>query len=150
MDNKVLYLLDGHALIYRAHYAFIARPLFNSKGQNVSAINGFMRTLWDLIKTKQPSHIAAAFDLYAPTHRLKLFPEYKANRDATPEDISFAIPKVMEILKAMNIPIMAVENYEADDVIGTVAKQAARLGYTVYMVTPDKDYGQLVEDNIFM
>jgi len=150
MANKVLYLLDGHALIYRAHYAFISRPLFNSKGQNVSAINGFMRTLWDLIRTKKPSHIAAAFDLYAPTHRLNLFPAYKANRDATPEDISFAIPKVMEILKAMNIPIMAVENYEADDVIGTVAKQAARLGYTVYMVTPDKDYGQLVEENIFM
>jgi len=122
----------------------------NSKGQNVSAINGFMRTIWDLIKNKKPSHIAAAFDLYSDTFRHKMYEPYKANRDAQPEDISFAIPHVISILKAMKIPIMAVENYEADDVIGTIAKQAARQGYTVYMVTPDKDYGQLVEENIFM
>lgn len=150
MSDKVLYLIDGHALIYRAHYAFISRPLMNSKGQNVSAINGFMRTIWDLIKNKKPSHIAAAFDLYSDTFRHKMYEPYKANRDAQPEDISFAIPHVISILKAMKIPIMAVENYEADDVIGTIAKQAARQGYTVYMVTPDKDYGQLVEENIFM
>lgn len=150
MSDKILYLLDGHALIYRAHYAFISRPLMNSKGQNVSAISGFMRTVWDLIKNNKPSHIAAAFDLYPDTFRHKMYQPYKANRDATPEDIQFALPRVIEILKAMNIPIVAVENYEADDVIGTIAKQAARQGYTVYMVTPDKDYGQLVEENIKM
>ncbi len=150
MSDKVLYLLDGHALIYRAHYAFISRPLINSKGKNVSAINGFIRTLWDLIKTKKPSHIAAAFDLYSDTFRHKMYEPYKANRDAQPEDISIAIPYVISILEAMKIPIMAVENYEADDVIGTIAKQASKQGYTVYMVTPDKDYGQLVEDKVFM
>lgn len=150
MSDKVLYLLDGHALIYRAHYAFISRPLMNSKGQNVSAINGFIRTLWDLIKNKKPSHIAAAFDLHQDTFRHKMYEPYKANRDAQPEDITFAIPYVISILDAMKIPIIAVENYEADDVIGTIAKQAARKDYTVYMVTPDKDYGQLVEEKVFM
>lgn len=150
MSDKVLYLLDGHALIYRAHYAFISRPLMNSKGQNVSAINGFIRTLWDLIKNKKPSHIAAAFDLHQDTFRHKMYEPYKANRDAQPEDITFAIPYVISILEAMKIPIIAVENYEADDVIGTIAKQAARKDYTVYMVTPDKDYGQLVEEKVFM
>ncbi|HMV22869.1 MAG TPA: DNA polymerase I [Saprospiraceae bacterium] len=150
MSEKILYLLDGHALVYRAHYAFISRPLINSKGQNVSAVSGFMRTVWDLIKNRKPTHIAAAFDLYSDTFRHKMYEPYKANRDAQPEDITYAVPKVIDILKAMNIPIMAVENYEADDVIGTIAKQAARQGYTVFMVTPDKDYGQLVEENIKM
>lgn len=150
MSDKVLYLLDGHALIYRAHYAFISRPLINSKGQNVSAINGFVRSLWDLIQNKKPTHIAAAFDLYSDTFRHKMYEPYKANRDATPEDIGKAIPYAISILEAMKIPVIAVEDYEADDVIGTIAKQAAREGYTVYMVTPDKDYGQLVEENIYM
>ncbi|HMG15753.1 MAG TPA: DNA polymerase I [Saprospiraceae bacterium] len=149
-EEKILYLLDGHALIYRAHYAFISKPLYNSKGQNTSAINGFVRTLWDLIKNKKPTHIAAAFDLYSDTFRHKMYDKYKANRDAQPEDISIAIPYVLEIVKAMNIPVIAIENFEADDVIGTIAKQASKQGYTVYMVTPDKDYGQLVEENIYM
>ncbi|GAB1397174.1 hypothetical protein MASR1M65_19530 [Saprospiraceae bacterium] len=107
MSEKILYLLDGHALVYRAHYAFISRPLINSKGQNVSAVSGFMRTVWDLIKNRKPTHIAAAFDLYSDTFRHKMYEPYKANRDAQPEDITYAVPKVIDILKAMNIPIMA-------------------------------------------
>lgn len=148
--SKKLFLLDGHALVYRAHYAFIGRPLINSKGLNTSAISGFTRTLWDIINNEKPSHIAVAFDLHGPTFRHKDFPEYKANREAQPEDITIALPYIEEIVKAFNIPIITAESYEADDVIGTLAKQAARQGFDVYMVTPDKDYGQLVEDHIFM
>lgn len=147
---KKLFLLDGHALVYRAHYAFIGRPLINSKGLNTSAISGFIRTLWDIISKEKPSHLAVAFDLSGPTFRHKEFPEYKAHREAQPEDITIALPYIEELIKAFNIPIITVEAYEADDVIGTLAKQAAKEGFTVYMVTPDKDYGQLVEDHIFM
>ncbi len=147
---KKLFLLDGHALVYRAHYAFIGRPLINSKGLNTSAISGFTRTLWDIINNEKPSHIAVAFDLHGPTFRHEEFPAYKANREAQPEDISIALPYIEEIVKAFNIPIVTAESYEADDVIGTLAKQAAGEGFDVYMVTPDKDYGQLVEDHIFM
>ncbi|MBK6353772.1 MAG: DNA polymerase I [Saprospiraceae bacterium] len=147
---KKLFLLDGHALVYRAHYAFIGRPLINSKGLNTSAISGFTRTLWDIINNEKPSHIAVAFDLHGPTFRHKEFPAYKANREAQPEDISIALPYIEEIVKAFNIPIVTAESYEADDVIGTLAKQAAGEGFDVFMVTPDKDYGQLVEDHIFM
>lgn len=147
---KKLFLLDGHALVYRAHYAFIGRPLINSKGLNTSAISGFTRTLWDIINNEKPSHIAVAFDLHGPTFRHEEFPAYKANREAQPEDISIALPYIEEIVKAFNIPIVTAESYEADDVIGTLAKQAAGEGFDVYMVTSDKDYGQLVEDHIFM
>ena len=142
--------MDGHALVYRAHYAFINRPLINSKGINTSAITGFTRTLWDLIQNKKPSHIAVSFDPKGGTFRNEFFPEYKANRDAQPEDISIAIPYIIKILEAFRIPILTIENYEADDVIGTLAKQAEKEGFEVYMVTPDKDFGQLVSDKIFM
>lgn len=150
MSQKKLFLLDGHALVYRAHYAFITRPLINSKGLNTSAINGFVRSLWDIIHNEKPSHIAVAFDLHGPTFRHAYFPEYKANREAQPEDITLAFPWIEKLIKAFNIPIISVESFEADDVIGTIAKQAAREDFTVYMVTPDKDYGQLVEEKIFM
>jgi DNA polymerase I len=149
MSEKKLFLLDGHALVYRAHFAFIQRPLINSKGVNTSAISGFMRTLMDLINNQKPTHIAVAFDPKR-TFRHDFYPEYKANRDAQPEDISIAMPWIKKILEGMKIPILFLENYEADDVIGTVAKQAEKEGFQVFMVTPDKDYGQLVSENIFM
>lgn len=148
MTNKKLFLLDGHALIYRAHFAFIARPLMNSKGWNVSAVQGFMRTMWDLMQNEKPTHIAVVFDPKGGTFRNEKFEAYKANREAQPEDITFALPWVNKIVRAMNIPVVIVPNYEADDVIGTLAKQAEKVGYTTYMVTPDKDFGQLVSDNI--
>lgn len=150
MSEKKLFLLDGHALVYRAHFAFINRPLINSKGLNTSAITGFVRTLWDLMKTHNPTHIAVAFDPSGGTFRHDYFPEYKANRDAQPEDITIALPIIKEIVEGFNIPIIMVKNYEADDIIGTVAKQAEKEGFTVYMVTPDKDYAQLVSDKVFM
>ncbi len=147
---KKLFLLDGNALVYRAHYAFIGRPLFNSKGLNTSAITGFVRSLWDILVNQKPSHIAVSFDVTSKTFRNDMYPEYKANRDAQPEDITVAMPYIKEIVKGFNIPIVTLENYEADDVIGTLAKQAAREGFTVYMVTPDKDFGQLVEESIYL
>ncbi len=150
MSDKKLFLLDGHALVYRAHFAFITRPLINSKGINTSAITGFVRTLWDLMKREQPTHIAVAFDPKGKTFRHDEYPEYKANRDAQPEDISIALPYIRRIVEAFNIPIIMVDNYEADDIIGTIAKQAEREGFEVYMVTPDKDYAQLVSDNVYM
>lgn len=150
MEDKRLFLLDGHALVYRAHFAFINRPLINSKGMNTSAMTGFTRTLWDLMKNQQPSHLACVFDPSGPTFRNEMAPDYKANREAQPEDITLAFPYIHQILAAFRIPVIIIDNYEADDVIGTLAKQAAREGYTTYMVTPDKDYGQLVEENIFM
>lgn len=148
--SKKLFLLDGHALIYRAHYAFIARPLINSKGWNVSAIQGFMNTLWDLMMAQKPTHLAVVFDPPTATFRHEKYEAYKANREAQPEDISLAIPWVERIVRAMNLPVLTVPNYEADDVIGTLAKQAERAGYDVYMVTPDKDFGQLVDEHIFL
>ena len=148
--EKKLFLLDGHALIYRAHFAFIARPLFNSKGWNVSAIQGFMRTMWDMMQNQKPTHIAVVFDPKGGTFRHEIFEAYKANREAQPEDITFGIPWVERIVRAMNIPVVCIPNYEADDVIGTLAKQAEKEGFTTYMVTPDKDFGQLVSDHIFL
>lgn len=148
--TKKLFLLDGHALIYRAHFAFITRPLMNSKGWNVSAVQGFMRTMWDLIQHEKPTHLAVVFDPKGGTFRDKTYPEYKANREAQPEDITFALPWVNKIVNAMNIPVVIVPNYEADDVIGTLAKQAETHGYQTFMVTPDKDFGQLVSENIFL
>jgi DNA polymerase-1 len=150
MPQKKLFLLDGHALVYRAHYAFITRPLINSKGQNTSAITGFVRFLWDVLKNQQPTHIAVSFDLPGGTFRNEMFPEYKANREAQPEDITFALPYIKQIIEAFRIPVATVPNYEADDVIGTLAKQAEAEGFEVYMVTPDKDYAQLVSDHIYM
>ncbi len=147
---KKLFLLDGHALVYRAHYAFISRPLMNSKGWNVSCISGFTRVLLDVMKRENPSHLAVSFDLPTPTFRHHMFDLYKANRDSQPEDISFGIPYIKEILKGMNIPIVTAEGFEADDVIGTLAKQAEKEDFQVYMMTPDKDYGQLVSENIFL
>lgn len=148
MNQKTLYILDGHALVFRAHYAFIARPLINSKGINTSAITGFTRSLWDIIVNHQPSHLAVSFDKSNVTFRNEMYPQYKAQRDATPEDIRIALPYIREIVKAFNIPIFEMDNYEADDVIGTLAKQAEEQGFTVYMVTPDKDFGQLVSEKI--
>ncbi len=145
---KKLFLLDGHALIYRAHFAFITRPLMNSKGWNVSAVQGFMRTMWDLMQNEKPTHIAVVFDPKGGNFRNEKFEAYKANREAQPEDITFALPWVNKIVRAMNIPVVIVPNFEADDVIGTLAKQAEKEGYTTFMVTPDKDFGQLVSDNI--
>ena len=150
MAEKKLFLLDGHALVYRAHYAFITRPLINSKGMNTSAVTGFTRTMWDMMRNEKPTHIAVSFDLSGPTFRHKMYAEYKANREAQPEDISTAIPYIKDIIRGFNIPIIEMEGYEADDVIGTIAKQAEKEGFTVYMVTPDKDYGQLVSENIYM
>ncbi|MCB9282545.1 MAG: DNA polymerase I [Lewinellaceae bacterium] len=150
MSDKKLFLLDGHALVYRAHYAFIGRPLINSKGMNTSAVAGFVRTLWDLIRNEHPTHLAVSFDLPTPTFRHEMFPEYKANREAQPEDITFAIPYIQSILEGFKIPVVTLDGYEADDVIGTLAKQAEKAGYTVYMVTPDKDFAQLVTDNCLL
>jgi DNA polymerase-1 len=150
MAQKKLFLLDGHALVYRAHFAFIARPLINSKGVNTSAITGFTRTLWDLLRTERPTHIAVAFDPPTPTFRHEIYEAYKANREEQPEDIGIALPWIEKIVKAFRIPVVMLNGYEADDVIGTLAKKAEREGYTVYMVTPDKDYGQLVSPNIYI
>lgn len=148
--TKKLFLLDGHALVYRAHFAFINRPMINGKGVNTSAMFGFTRTLWDMIKNQNPTHLAVVFDPKGGTFRNEIAPDYKANRDETPEDIILAFPYIHQILQGFNIPIIIIDNYEADDVIGTLAKQAAKEDFQVYMVTPDKDYGQLVEENIFM
>jgi len=150
MENKKLFLIDAMAIIFRAYYAFNKNPRINSKGQNTSAIFGFANTLLDILKQNKPTHIGVAFDLHGPTVRHEQYEEYKANRLETPEDILFAIPIIKDLVKAMNIPMLAVTGYEADDVIGTLAKKAARNGFTVYMVTPDKDYAQLVEENILM
>ncbi|NJC27457.1 DNA polymerase I [Neolewinella antarctica] len=148
--EKKLFLLDGHALVYRAHFAFINRPLINSKGINTSAMMGFTRTLWDLMKNQNPTHLAVVFDPDGPTFRNELAADYKAGREEQPEDIGVAFPYIHQILQGFNIPVIIIPNFEADDVIGTLAKQASKEGYEVYMVTPDKDYGQLVEDNIYM
>ncbi len=147
---KKLFLLDGHALVYRAHYAFMTRPLLNSKGWNVSCISGFTRTLLDVLKREKPTHLAVAFDLPTPTFRHTMYEPYKAQRDAQPEDISFGLPYIRQILKGMNIPIVTADGYEADDVIGTLAKQAETAGFEVFMMTPDKDFGQLVSDRVFL
>lgn len=145
-----LFLLDAYALIYRAFYAFIKNPRTNSKGQNTSAVLGFVNTLEDVLKNIQPTHIGVAFDPSGPTFRHKAYPEYKAQREETPEGIRFAVPVIKQILKAYNIPILEVPGYEADDIIGTLAHQADLQGIDTYMMTPDKDYGQLVTDKVRM
>ncbi|SHM82531.1 DNA polymerase I [Flavobacterium chilense] len=148
--QKRLFLLDAYALIFRGYYAFIKNPRINSKGMDTSAIMGFMNSLLDVIKREKPDHLAVAFDKGGSQLRNEIFPEYKANRDVTPEAIKIAVPYICELLKAMHIPIIEVEGFEADDLIGTIAKQAEKENYKVYMVTPDKDFAQLVSENIFM
>ncbi len=148
--SKNLYLLDAYALIYRSYYAFIKNPRYNSKGQNTSAIYGFVNTLIDLIQKEQPTHLAVVFDPPYPTFRHEMYKEYKAQREATPEDIKMSIPYIKQIVEGFNIPVIEVPRYEADDTIGTLAKLAEKEGFTTFMMTPDKDYGQLVSDNIFM
>lgn len=150
MKQKRLFLLDAYALIFRGYYAFIKNPRINSKGLNTSAIMGFMNSLLEVIRKEKPNYLAVCFDKGGSQERFSIFPEYKANRDETPEAIRIAIPYIHKILDAMQIPIIEKEGYEADDIIGTLAKQAEQEGYTTFMVTPDKDYGQLVSENIFM
>ena len=148
--QKRLFLLDAYALIFRGYYAFIKNPRINSKGLDTSAIMGFMNSLMDVIKREKPDHLAVAFDKGGSDLRNDIFPEYKANRDATPDAIKIAVPYIQELLKAMHIPIIEEKGYEADDLIGTIAKQAEKQNYKVFMVTPDKDFAQLVSENIFM
>ena len=145
-----LFLLDAYALIYRSYYAFIKNPRINSKGLNTSAIVGFVNTLQEVLTKKQPTYLGVAFDPHGPTFRSEAYPEYKAQREATPEDIRKAVPIIKDLLKAWNIPILQVDGYEADDVIGTLATKAEKQGVTTYMLTPDKDYGQLVKENVFI
>lgn len=145
-----LFLLDAYALIYRAYYAFIKNPRINSKGFNTSAILGFVNTLEDVLKKESPTHIGVAFDPAGPTFRHEAFEQYKAQREETPEAIRLSVPIIKDIIRAYRIPILEVAGYEADDVIGTLATQAGKQGITTYMMTPDKDYGQLVTDNVFM
>lgn len=145
-----LFLLDAYALIYRAYYAFIKNPRYNSKGENTSAILGFVNTLEDVLRNMRPTHLGVAFDPHGGTFRHEAFPEYKAQREETPEAIRFAVPKIKEILEAYHIPVLEVLGYEADDVIGTLAHQADLQGIETYMMTPDKDYGQLVTEHVSM
>ena len=149
-NNKRVFLVDAFALIFRGYYAFIKNPRINSKGLDTSAIMGFMNSLLDVIKRERPDHLAVCFDKGGSADRVEMYTDYKANRDETPEAISLAVPIIQEILKAMHIPIMVKAGYEADDVIGTLAKQAEKEGYQTFMVTPDKDFAQLVSENIFM
>lgn len=150
MQKPKLFLLDAYALIFRGYYAFIKNPRINSKGMNTSAIMGFMNSLLDVIRREKPDHLAVCFDKGGSHQRNEIFPEYKSNRDETPEAIRLAVPYIHQILKAMQIPVIEKDGYEADDIIGTLAKQAEKAGVTTYMVTPDKDFGQLVSENIFM
>ena len=149
-NSKNLFLLDAYALIYRGYYAFIKNPRINSKGTDTSAILGFMNSLFEIIRTQNPDYLAVAFDKGGSVTRSEMFEEYKSNRDKTPEPILLAIPYIKEILEGMKIPILEKEGFEADDIIGTVAKDAEENNFKVYMVTPDKDFAQLVSDNIFL
>ena len=148
--KNILLLIDAYAMIYRAYYAFIRTPRMNSRGENTSAIFGFVVTLDDLLKRVKPTHVGVAFDPHGPTFRHEAYEQYKAQREETPEDIRRAVPIIKDILSAMNIPILEVQGFEADDVIGTLSHKAAAEGFEVYMATPDKDYGQLVSDHIYM
>ena len=150
MSQKRLFLLDAYALIFRGYFAFIKNPRINSKGMDTSAIMGFMNALMDVIKREKPDHLAVAFDKGGSDYRYEMYQEYKAHRDATPEAIKIAVPYIQALLKAMHIPIIEVAGFEADDLIGTLAKQAEKENFQVFMVTPDKDFAQLVSENIFM
>ena len=149
-DKKKLFLLDAYALIFRAYYAFINRPIRNSKGLNTSAVFGFVSTLDEVLRKERPTHIAVAFDPPGPTFRHEIFDAYKANREATPPDIKLSVPYIKRLLELYKIPILEFEGFEADDVIGTISKKAKTEGFEVYMMTPDKDYAQLIEEDIFM
>ena len=148
MADKTLFLLDAYALAYRAYYAFIKSPRINSKGVNTSAVFGFTNTLLEVLQKENPSHIGVVFDPHGPTFRHEMYPEYKANREAMPEDMRQAIPLIKQVIGALNIPVVQVDGYEADDIIGTLAHKAADAGFTVFMMTPDKDYAQLVRDRV--
>jgi DNA polymerase-1 len=150
MSQKRLYLLDAYALIFRGYFAFIKNPRINSKGIDTSAIMGFMNALMDVIKREKPDHLAVAFDKGGSDYRFEMYQEYKAHRDETPEAIKIAVPYIQELLRAMHIPIIEKPGFEADDLIGTIAKQAEKENFQVFMVTPDKDFAQLVSENIFM
>lgn len=150
MSQKRLFLLDAYALIFRGYYAFIKNPRINSKGMDTSAIMGFMNALMDVIKREKPDHLAVAFDKGGSDYRYEMYKEYKAHRDETPEAIKISVPYIQELLKAMHIPIIEKAGFEADDLIGTLAKQAEKENFQVFMVTPDKDFAQLVSENIFM
>jgi DNA polymerase-1 len=147
MDKLIL--IDAYALIFRSYYALIRSPRINSKGLNTSAIMGFCNTLNEVITKEKPKYIGVAFD-HGKTFRHEAYPPYKAQREATPEDIKLSVPYIKSILTAMNIPILQVDGFEADDVIGTLATKAGEAGVMTYMLTPDKDYGQLIRDNVFM
>ena len=149
-EKKRLFLLDAYALIFRGYFAFIKNPRINSKGMNTSAIMGFMNSLLDVIKREKPDHLAVCFDKGGSQERTEMFTQYKANRDETPEAIVIAVPYIQKILKAMHIPVVVKEGFEADDIIGTLAIQAEKEDYQTFMVTPDKDFAQLVSENIFM
>ncbi|MEO6686425.1 MAG: 5'-3' exonuclease H3TH domain-containing protein, partial [Dyadobacter sp.] len=146
--TQKLFLLDAMALIYRAHFAFIKAPRITSKGMNTSAVFGFTNTLLEVLQKEKPTHIGVAFDTSAPTFRHIEYPAYKAQREAQPEDISVAIPYVKKLLEAMCIPILILDGFEADDIIGTIAKEASKANFEVFMMTPDKDFGQLVEEHV--
>jgi DNA polymerase-1 len=148
--DKKLFLIDGMALVYRAHFAFGKNPIINSRGLNTSALFGFTATLLDIIKAHQPTHLAVAWDTPAPTQRHTEFPEYKAQREAMPDDLVTALPHLRRLVAAFNIPLLAMDGFEADDIIGTLARRAAGENFTTFMVTPDKDFGQLVTENIFI
>ncbi|MBR7014165.1 MAG: DNA polymerase I, partial [Prevotella sp.] len=145
-----LFLIDAYALIYRSYYALIRSPRINSKGLNTSAIMGFCNTLNEVITKEQPTHLGVAFDPHGPTFRNEVFPQYKAQREQTPEDIRKSIPIIKDILTAYRIPILQIDGYEADDVIGTLSMKSAEIGIPTYMLTPDKDYGQLVRENVYI
>src|SRR5665811_1663023 len=151
-DNhpKKLFLLDAYALIFRAYYAFIKNPRITSKGLNTSAIFGFLLSLEEVLQKQKPTHIAVVFDTPTPTFRHEMFKEYKANRDATPEDIIKAVPYIKRLIEAYKIPVIDYPGFEADDVIGTLARKASERGFVTYMMTPDKDFAQLVSPNVFM
>lgn len=149
-NNKRLFLLDAYALIFRGYYAFIKNPRINSKGFDTSAIMGFTNSLIDVIKRERPDYLAVCFDKGGSKSRREKYSDYKANRDETPEAIKLALPFIQDILSAMHIPIIIKEGYEADDIIGTLAKKAEKEGFQIFMVTPDKDFAQLVSNNIFM
>ncbi|MGB2014737.1 MAG: 5'-3' exonuclease, partial [Flavobacteriales bacterium] len=149
-SERKLFLIDAYALIFRAYYAFIKNPRINSKGLNTSAIFGFTNALLDVIRNEVPSHLAVVFDAPGGSFRNETYSEYKANRDETPEDIKRSVPWILEVLEGLNVPAISKVGYEADDVIGFLAKKAAAEGFDVYMMTPDKDFGQLVTDKIQM
>ena len=143
-----LFLVDGHALVFKMYYAFLGRPMINSRGEDTSILFGFTKYLLELIAREQPTHIAVSFDPPGGTFRNQLYPEYKANRSETPQLVIDALEPLTAIVKAMNIPVLMIPGFEADDVIGSMAKRSAAEGFDVYMVTPDKDYGQLIGEHI--